>query len=322
MALGYMGLAELEGFPLYTNSTGLNRIVEPLKSSAVWGSGWLNAAQTVAYSDSQNYFKGPVAFELSAQAALWNVFRDWAVYRRVYPKSVRMSPNGIVRYDYLADESDPRAGCWMGSISLRISAEALITVNAEFMALKRHEVILGNNYLAMDIQGHLPTAPLNPSPRNRNPIAGFTARAEIAWPNSPPWWSESNRNGMVLREADITHNNNPVLIKGCTGTPTAIAVLMGTMDTSGTITLFRDGPIPDPYGDDILSSPFTAESASIALYIGGSQGAAELGLRVPHVLLQSDSYDVKSQNEPTTRTFGFAAVGDGTGPPFIIDAAS
>jgi len=215
MPIGFLGYAEIEGYHLLTNSTGLNRQVNPLQSTGVWGAGWYNAATTTNYADSQQHFEGGISFELQAQSGVWNVFRDWCVEQRVYPKSARISPNGIVRYDYLASD-DPRNGLWLSQASFTIAHDQLIGVQATGVALRREEVVVGGgNYRDLRDQGFRPTAPLNPAPFNRNPIAGWIAAAEITWPNSAPFWSESNLTGLVLMNASVNLNNNTQIIRGC-----------------------------------------------------------------------------------------------------------
>lgn len=119
---------------------------------------------------------------------------------------------------------------------------------------------------------------------------------------------------MVLRSASVDLNNNTQIIRGCTGSATAIAVLQGTMEVSGSIVVWRDGGIPDPYGN----GAFSALNASIAFSLGGSPS---LDFSINYVLLNSDAYDVTGQNDPSTRTFGFAGLGDGTAPPLLMSAA-
>jgi hypothetical protein len=157
---------------------------------------------------------------------------------------------------------------------------------------------------------------LNPAPTNRNPFAGWSALTTITWPGAPDIYSLSNPTGFVLQKGDFTVNNNTQIIRGCTGDANPVAVLQGTIAVDGSLTIWRDGPILDPYA--ISGTPFTASGASIGIQFGT---VSPLGFNINHVLITEDSYDIQGQNTPSVRVFGFAGLGDGLLPPFIMQPA-
>ena len=77
--------------------------------------------------------------------------------------------------------------------------------------------------------------------------------------------------------------------------------------------LWKDGGIPDPYKTLGL---FTASAANVTLTI-----STLASISMPYMLISSDAHDVKGKDEPTTRTFGIAGVGDGSGPPLLMSQA-
>lgn len=314
MPIGYLGYAKLANTFLLCNSTGLNRQVNPLLSSAVWGAGWYDAAQHTNYADSQMAFEGAINFELQGSAVVWNLIRDWLIEQRAFAKSCTISPNGIVVYEYTQNGADIRSGVWCKSTSFTIDSGALITCAATGVALKRTEAVGAVGYAANKrIHVGLPTGPLNPAPRNMNPIPGWNAQATVTWPNAPAFWSLVQTQGMVLMKASVNVNNNTQIIRGCTGDLAPVAVIQGVIHAEGSMDLWRDGGIPDPYG---TPGNFTATAASVSLVLGGT-----LTMNLPHLLLTSDAYDVQGQNSPTNRTFGMAGLGDGTTPPILMVAA-
>jgi len=314
MAIGYLGYAKLANVFLLCSSTGLNRVVNPLMSSAVWGAGWYNAAQTTNYADSQMSFEGGINFEIQGTPSVWNLVRDWLIEQRAYSKSCVISPNGMVVYDYTTSGGDIRSGVWCKSTSFSIDSSSLITCATTGVALKRNETVTGAGYAANKRTNvGSPTNPLNPSPRNLNPIPGWNAQASVVWPNAPAFWSAGSTQGMVLMKANINVNNNTQIIRGCTGDLAPVAVIQGVIQADGSMDLWRDGGIPDPYG---TPGNFTATAASVDFVLGGT-----LQMHLPHLLLTSDTFDVQGQNNPTMRSFGIAGLGDGSGPPFTMDAA-
>lgn len=214
MSLGYMGYAKLDNIFLLTTSSGINRNVSPLISNAVWGGGWYNAAKT-NFADSQQHFEGSLNFELQAFPTVWNLFADWLVEERVYSKSFSMSPNGLTEFFYTRDEADYRSGAWCSGASFNVDANSLITVGANVVALVRQEVNSPGNYLSRRIGPGRPTGPLNPTPRNLNPLPGWYAYADIDWPNAPPIWTRNNTSGFVMMNGSINANNNTQIIRGC-----------------------------------------------------------------------------------------------------------
>jgi len=316
MPLGYLGFIKLSDVFLLANTSGLNRQVNPLQSTGVWGSGWFNAAQTTNYADSQQHFEGPVQFELQGIPSIWNRVRDWLVEERVDSQDVELSPNGITRFQYSLLPADPRTGVWMSQAAFTVDPTALITLNATLMGLKRVEISSASTYKAIRIGPGVPEGPLNPAPHNRNPFPGWNAATSITWPGAPPVWSPTTLTGFVLQNANFTVNNNTQIIRGVTGDTNPVAVLQGTMAVDGSMTLWRDGPIPDPY--DQPGVPFTAAGASVAMQFGIIN---PLSFDIDHVLLTSDAHDIQGQNTATTRVFGFAGLGDGLLPPFRMNLA-
>jgi len=316
MPIGYLGYAKLANVFLLCNSTGLNRQVNPLLSTAVWGAGWYDGAQHTNYADSQMHFEGAINFELQSVAAVWNLVRDWVIEQRAFAQSCTVSPNGIAVYDYTLDGGDYRTGVWNKSCAFNIDAGSIVTASTTAVALKRDETIGTEGYAANKRTAvGAPTNPLNPAPRNENPIPGWNCQAEVTWPNAPDFWADPGApQGMTLMKASVNVNNNTQIIRGCTGDLSPVAVIQGVIHAEGSIDLWRDGGIPDPYG---TPGDFTAEDASIILNIGQTP----LIIRLPFVLLTTDAYDVQGQNNPTNRTFGFAGLGDGTQPPILMDAA-
>jgi hypothetical protein len=311
MPLGYYGYAKLANIFLLANSGGLNRRVDPIRSEAVWGAGWYTGAQHTNYADNQTYFEGNLSFELQGISSVWNLIVNWLVENRVTPQSLIISPDGLVIESYLATPGDTRSGAILQNAGFTIDPERAISVNCTAIALKRQESYSSGTYRTQRVGPGIPTAPLNPFPHNRNPFPGWSAFAQIIWPGSPPYMTATNPTGMFLQGADFTFNNNTQVIKGCTGLPNPAVVFQGTMAVEGTVRLLRDGAIPDPYA--IPNTPFRADGASLNLLIG--QQAPVPQILFDHILLMSEDFTIQGQNTPVPRTFGFAGLGDGTGPP-------
>lgn len=316
MPVGYLGYLKLADIFLLTQTGGLNRQVDPILSNAVWGAGWYNAAQTTNYADGQQFFQGDFTFELQGIPVVWNLISNWLVEQRVYPQGMIISPNGLVVQTYNVVDGDPRTGVWLTNAGFRVDPENLVTINATGIAIRRSESYTASTYKQVRVGPGIPTAPLNPAPTNRNPFPGWAAATVITWPGAPAYYTPTNPTGIMLQSADFRVNNNTVVVKGCTGEPNPVAVFQGTMAVDGNITIWRDGPIPDPYATP--GQPFSAAGATLTMTFGQ---VSPLQFLIRHVLLTEDQFTIQGQNEIVNRTFGFAGLGEGINPPFQMTAA-
>jgi hypothetical protein len=345
---------------LLTNTGGLNREINPILSDAVWGAGWYTGAQHTNYADSQMQFSGALTFELQGGIpAVWGLITDWLVNWRVFPQNLLVSPNGLAIQSFQADPAagvnpspgaNSRGGVWMNTAGFTIDPAASIKLNCNVIGLQRTETYSALNYKGINTgtggrygtSGRYPTLPLNPATvggkqtLNQNPFPGWSAQTQVnLWPpnypsppGAPPTFDANHPSGMFMMSADWTFNNNTQVIRGCTGDANPAAVMQGVMAVEGTVRLFRDGVIPDPYAYQWPpTAPFTASTTNIMMVLGG--GSLPPGGQIPppnssfpfptiifrHVLLTTEEFAIAGQNEPVPRTFGFSGLGDGTAPP-------
>jgi hypothetical protein len=120
----------------------------------------------------------------------------------------------------------------------------------------------------------------------------------------------------VYRSDSHSFIANGIAVKNCTGLPNPAAVMQGVMAVEGTMRLFRDGVILDPYASTTPGGPFTASGSSIQMSFGNL--APIPTIQFLHVLLTSEEFTIAGQNEIVPRTFGFAGLGDGTQPPMLM----
>jgi hypothetical protein len=316
MPLGYFGYLKLANIFLLTNSGGLNRQVDPILSEAVWGAGWYTGSKYTNFADGQQHFAGSFTIELQGIPSVWNLLGGWIVENRVTPQGAEISPNGITVQNYTANTADPRTGLWLRSAAFTVAPDQPISLNCDVVGLRRTETHKASSYKAIRVGPGVPTAPLNPTPTNRNPFPGWSAQTQLSWPGSPPIFTDANPTGFVLMGADWTFSNNTQIIKGCTGSVNPAAVMQGTMAVEGTVRIWRDGPIPDPY--DIPGQPFTATGANLSMTFGTQTPKPQILIK--HVLLQREEFTIQGQDSPIPRSFGFAGLGDGLGPPMAMPA--
>jgi len=319
MGLGFQGFAKLGTDFLLANTTGLDVQINPILSTAVFGSGWFNAAQTTNFADNQLTYEGPIDFDFQASGSILDFVRDWAVTERAFSKDLSLSPDGSVVYDYLFTALSEFDGAWNSALSLTFDPEALVSASATAIAIKRSETFADLQYFDNKFGVGTPVNPLNPSPRNTNPVPGWNAEAAFVtdgarWEDLPAFGYDSDfRIEMLNFNLDIT--NNTVIVRTCNGKRVPSAVLQGTINTTGSATLYREGGIKDPV--KLLADGVT-EAADYVFAedtFFGVAIASTLFIKVPFALITTSDYGVQGQNELSSRTFGFQGLGDGVLPP-------
>jgi len=356
MGLGYSGYAQLGGSApgtggvlLLANTTGLEVKINPIYSTAVFGRGWYNASAVTFFADNMLTYEGPIEFDLQGSTSVWNGnsstignsasgvtgLKNWAFNNRAYPQTVLLSPDGSVVYSYIySGTPSDFSGAWCQAMSLNFSPEAMVKADVTAVAIKRTETMNDTQYMGniygIQGQGVQATNFANPSPYNLNPIPGWNSRAAFLYNGqyldqfyaglgSP---SINGNYYVEVMDYNIQVTNNTVIVKACNGTRIPAAVLQGTIDTTGSCTLYREGGIIDPVklqsdGVTYSSQYLITQNLSLGINIGGV-----LFVKVPYALISDTTYGVKGTNEVSTRTFSWKGIGDGANPPITFPSSN
>lgn len=297
MSLGYMGYCKLfreTGSPydsngklkpdpntypsnpvlLLTTGGGVNMVLEPLYSDAIYGTGWYNAPENAHYADAAIRYEGSVSVDWQANPDIWEALREWGIDYRAYARSVDISVNGNDIYHYWATGLDNQGkrvfdnrGAFCTSLSMSTGQGNLVTGDVGVVALSRE---IDADYRVPYIEQRMgvttcevlqTTHPLNPSGRNTDPIPFWKTDAglyELSGDESSssgdeinnyvPFQSGTKIQGKELKvlEWSVERNNNHQIVYTCGGEREAQFVLMGAITASGNITLFHPTGVFDP----------------------------------------------------------------------------
>jgi hypothetical protein len=276
MSIGYMGYAKLDTQLVLTTGANVGEVWEPIYSGSVRGAGWFHAG-TSHYADDRIRYEGNIDFDL--QPGLKTFIAAWIYTARTTAKQIIISPDGMKIHTY--------AAAYNSSANFSTSAGSFITCSLGVLALDRTETAGAASYIA-NSTGQDPTStnPLNPSNNNQDPI--------------PYWKSVVTLTGnSVIDGAAMDWNfdvsQNPVVVYACTGSQGALAVLMGEMDATASVVLYKDGGIgPVPAGANASNSSFV-----VVITVP----AGTITLKLPAVVFEKDDYDVKDANSITSRAF-------------------
>lgn len=348
--------------PLLLLATGasVNLTLEPIYSAAVWGAGWYNAS-TTHYADAALRYEGTIDLELQGTNQLWNFLRDWAIENRAFPMSAEISPDGQRIYKFIADgdytsgvsspthdvNSYTNNGMYCTSMGLSTSEGSFITVSAGAVGL--HRVIDTGGAIYILQRTGVTTAtemattfPLNPSSANVSPIPFWRSKANLydlgvtAYPTYPAYTPYTSgtlfQDDLETIEWSIDQTNNHVILYTCDGTREATAVLMGIMDVSSSATFYSPtgvfDPIAGPSGTGTEDNPaLYAQRTVFRIEIQRSPASANpVYIELPAVVIESDDYGIKGQNDVTSRGFGMKGLGgriysNAVLPPMLMNAA-
>jgi len=370
MAMGYMGFAKFyqqssggtPSSPILLLATGasVNLTLEPINSTAVWGAGWYNAASTSHYADGALRYEGTIDVELQGTNELWNFVRDWAIEYRAFPMSGEISPDGRRVYafhasgDYVIgnhnENSFTNNGMYCTSLGMTTSEGSFVTASIGAVGLHRVMTLTGKKYIlnrtGITTCSELATTfPLNPSSSNISPIPFWRTNAnllDLGVTSYPVYPSYTPFSGGSVFQADLETvdwsvdvTNNQVILYTCDGDREATAVLMGTMDVTGSVTLFSEegvfDPILGPTGTEgTESNPYLyAQRTIFRIEIQRSPASVNpVFIELPAVMVESDDYGLKGQNDVTNRGFSIRGLGgrcDGGGtlyPPCLMSQAT
>jgi hypothetical protein len=346
MAMGYQGLAQVQitrdlgsGYvPLLINGSSINMQLNPMFSEAVWGAGWYNAATNVNYADNAITYEGGLEFQLQASSNVWNLIRDWAIEYRAFSRAARITPDASWVYYYgpsQANEADyndavkGRQGIWCRGLSLNTSEGSFVEGSLDCVALFR------------TVKGPSELSPVDSNLNEVDPaqISYIDDRFGLSEPNNPlnpqrpeygnepnfdpiPYWRTRayvKRDGVAMTSGgldietldwSVDLTNNTQILYTCRGVRGASAILQGSIDVSGNVTLYNPYGLPDPvfgFGSNDEFDPYLiADNTSFEIEIAGTNG---LAIVLPAVVVESDEYSVRGQNEVTSRTYSLKGLG-------------
>lgn len=354
MPMGYQGYAKLTPsvgetpILLLTSGASVNMTIQPIMSSAVWGAGWYNAAQTTHYADGGLTYEGSIEIDLQATQTTWNALRDWAIEYRAYSKTLEICPDGVKTYTFTSnqDQTDSttydNSGAWCTSLSFSTSEGSFVTSSVGVIALDRtlgntgQEDYISNRTGVTSAAEMTALNPLNPDGSNTSPIPFWQTNAELLY-DAAGTYPMTNPPQTNLETVDwsVDVGNNHVLLYTCSGSREATALLMGPITASGNVTLYHPETVFDPiFGDtefgvaDIGTeeSPFlTAETTMFKVTIGRGT-ATDTTIILPAVMVNSDDYGLKDAGSITNRAFGLEGLGGRVSsgnilPPCVMSSA-
>jgi len=328
---------------LLATAAGVNLVLEPIYSSAVWGAGWYNAAMSAHYADAALRYEGTVDVEmqLGASGVIWDYLAKWIGSERAYPRSLDISPDGARVYQYRTSGAYAAKydlyGAWNSTAGFSTSAGSFLTASLGVIALFRDEFDptgVANNYsnytyilqkkgvIASNCSVLSTTNPLNPGGANVNPIPFWRTNAQLltgTWGGTIAA-APFGKSGFTLPQADtqtvewsLDVAQGSIWLYVCSGSRLPVALLQGPMEATGNVVLYNPegvfDPILGPNNTGTITSPYSyAENTIFQVDIADGAGGY-VHLLIPAAVIESDEYGIAGLDAVTNRTFGIKGLG-------------
>ena len=356
---GYRGIVTLGGIKdgtgasspviLLATSGQVNINHEPIFSQGVWGAGYMNAAEQVAYANNYLRLEGSFAFQLSKMIGQGDTFKDgdyvtkdknvrdcvsaindFAFVNRGNPEGtfIQILPNGEQGFQGVG---------WCSSLSFNCSEGDVVNCDSNFQSYidgmsedegVKNRIITGqstNSKLGAS-GGNLPLAPNGLFPYWATQVftgeAGGLATEAIKQLPDITSWSASYNSQIVPLKCCRQPNDLPSVpgkeeygyaAEDGEGAPLGPDyILIGTMNADGNYTVFRlrGDFAPEAYHQD--------RSLRFQIAPSFAPNSDDIGIYIPTAVNQSGSTSIQSGSQYITAEFSFSAVGNGKNPPLAL----
>ena len=305
--VGYRGLVKLNNTILLATGGQININHDPIFSSGVWGAGYQNAAEQVAYANNYLKLEGSFDFELTSGQGL-SAVNAFAFTNRgsTSGTAIEILPNGQHGFKGVG---------WCSSFGFSASEGAVVTCNAGF-----------SSFIDTSVDNKILTGT---SGNSANGAAGTDGLPFDANGLFPYWATQVYKGGSKVN--DVTawgcdYSSEVVPLKCCgvnsTGgiayADTAGAplgpdyILIGTMTAQGNYTVFR------LQGDFAPEKYHSSGKMQFEMAPSKTPSTPEAHILIPTAINSSGSTSIQTGSSYITAEFSFTAIGDGTKPPLSI----
>lgn len=303
--VGYRGIVKLNEVTLLATGGNINIAHNPIFSTGVWGAGYQNASEQVAYAENYLQLDGSIACEMTAGDAFEAVALFAFTNRgKEAGTPIEILPNG--EYGF-------KGSGWCTSLSFSSAQDAVLTADMNWSSY-----IDGNNTITTGASANSSTG-------------ASAGTLPMAFNGLYPYWANEIFGGAdgKTKLSDImnwsaSYTSSVEYLK-CCGSGNASQndlssplapdyIVLGSMTAEGSYTVFKlQGDFnPDAYHNQqtlkfVVKSPAEPNKAHTIL--------------LPKVVNTQGGTSIQTGSGFITADFSFTALGDGTNPPLSLDPA-
>lgn len=307
---GYRGLVSLNDAILLATAGQINMAHNPINSSGVWGAGYQNAAEIVAYADNYLQLDGNMGCELTAGAAFAAI--------KLFAFTNRGAAAGTPLSIFPEGEHGFTGVAWGTSLSFSCATDAVLTADMNWASyISEDNVII-------------------PGDNSNSELGASGGELPMAYNGLYPYWAcncyGGADGGTLLKDIinwSASYNSSIEFLK-CCGKGTAMQddnpfpaplspdyLILGAMSADGSYTVFAIKDEFDPNSFHKQNS-FAFEVASPA----EPDPTAAHTIFFPKIVKSQGGTSVQTGSSYITCDFSFTGIGDGKNPPMALDPST
>lgn len=323
--VGYRGVVMLDDVQLLATSGQVSINHDPIFSQGVWGAGYQNAAEQVAYANNYLRLEGSFGFQLTKGAGV-SAVNKFAFTNRGNPAgtSIKILPNGQQGFEGIG---------WCSSLSFNASEGDVLNCDCNFSSYidgSSNKIKTGsssNSALGVSTDG---------LPFKANDLFPYWA-TQVYYGALGAEFSDTINTSKEKVINDITnwsasYNSQIVQLKCCrqdSKTASGYAyededgaplgpdyILVGTMTADGSYTVFKLAGQFEP------ANYHSGRSLRFVMNPSSDPIANNTGLYIPSAINSSGSTSIQTGASYITAQFSFTALGNGKNPPLSLYSSS
>ena len=302
---GYRGVVKLNNVILLATGGNINLAHNPIFSSGVWGAGYANASEQVAYADNYLQLDGSMACEMTAGSG-FEAVKTFAFTNRGAAEGtpIVIQPNG---------ETGFTGNGWCTSLSFSSSQDAVLTCDmnwASYIGGESNKLTTGAS--------------------NNSELGASNGTLPMAFNGLYPYWANeiygSSGSLSDIMNWSASYSSNIEFLK-CCGKGTAYRgekdditvaplapdyIVLGSMTAEGSYTVFKlQGDFdPEAYHKQTMMKFVVKSPADITGHT----------ILLPKIVKSSGGTQIQTGSSFITADFSFSAIGDGENPPLSLDS--
>lgn len=303
--VGYRGIVKLNNVILLATGGNINLAHNPIFSTGVWGAGYQNASDQVAYADNYLQLDGSIACEMTAGDG-FNAIKLFAFTNRGAEKGtpIVILPNG---------EHGFQGNGWCTSLSFSSSQDAVLTADMNWSSYIDGE----NNVILAGTSSN-------------SPLGASGGELPMAYNGLYPYWATEiyadaagNTKVPDVMNWTASYSSSVEYLKTCgQGTayqddndfPAPLApdyIVLGSMSAEGSYTVFKlqDEFNPNSYHDQ----------RALMFEVKSPADTTGHKILLPKIVRSSGGTSIQTGSGYITADFSFTAIGDGKNPPLALD---
>ena len=317
--IGYYGVVKLNSKPILATGGNVSVQYTPLYTSGVWGAGWYNASEKIAYAPNYVTLSSSVNYQLTK--GITSDLSSWAFTNRDVAQSYQIYPNGKAGYSGTAycigcSFSASQDSIVSGDISLK-TGDINGSIKTDSLSSTDGVASSGHGVLNDIASGYMDVYPFWATG------VYFKFASSNSTRQTPTKFTDDNALQVDTLDWNASYSSDLVFVMTCCGTSdklqtsTNTGILeakyccLGSMQATGSFTVFKINKNLNP------NQLRSCRQAYIKMT--KSDGTGECGIKFGSIILDSGSTDLQTGTSFIQSSFNFSALGSGTTPPMLFE---